>query len=99
MLNTKKYIRKTPIIEAVKVTAANMKEVTIWCGGKLIKDDPTGTGLLKHIEFDENQYLLRKAFVGHYIGRCEGEDGFCVFRADEIEGEYREFGVNDNANI
>jgi hypothetical protein len=71
MLETKKFIHAPLYVDAVQVTAENMKEVTKWCGGSVISTFVDGSE--ESVEFIKVPVLRAQrvrqtqAFVGDWV--------------------------------
>lgn len=83
----KTYVRNPEPIEAVLVTESNIQEVALWCGGRVVKDEPQ-TDPYTHVIVPHIAGPL-KVQVGFYL--VKGQDGrFYPLKKDELEKKYTE---------
>lgn len=68
-MKTEQFARKPFLIDAVQVTAANIDEVTKWCGGK-VETIERGNKTVKYIDVPVSRPMnerQKKAFVGDWV--------------------------------
>ncbi len=63
MLKTEKFIRRPFIVDAVRITDVNMKDVAKWCGGRV----QTKAGNKKYIKVEVRNPLSPRQSEG-YVG-------------------------------
>jgi hypothetical protein len=88
------YIRKNAVIEAVKVTRRNMKDVAEWCGGE-IKNFGVAHGDHIHVPIAKSRFNKPdRAYAGDYV--MYDADGFKVYSEKAFESSYTEPDTEDH---
>lgn len=92
MIETKKYARKPFVVDAVQVTAENLREVAAWCHGDVrTTKKPEGAVEEKYIKVRVHHPLTErqtKAFVGDWV--LYAGTGYKVYTAKAFESSFEE---------
>ena len=96
------YVKRNSIVQAVQVTAENLRDVRLWCKGGLSVTDASGTAewfitvpVVKTNSYDNKP---KRAFVGNFI--VLDDDGYKIYREADFFRMYDPIDADmiDNIN-